>query len=171
MLDNIDQIVGELHFGDIYGEEWGMLDIFRTLMTKFVNVNLHMNNYACLNSPFRNLKSSAVEFSLVNRKLITLNSQSRSYAMHPLNKPNRAAYDCQMQELPPSYTQINVPTVAGFHEPNQNHKHEGITFLYPTLGIPVPGNTYNNTKVAPNDLAAFDDQVNALFKPYNVHFS
>jgi hypothetical protein len=73
-LDNIDQIVGELHFGNIYPEEWGMLDIFRSIMTKFVNVNLHMNNYACLNSPFRRLKSSAVEFSLVNRKLINLKS-------------------------------------------------------------------------------------------------
>ena len=27
-LENIDQIVAELHFDEIYPEEWGMLDIF-----------------------------------------------------------------------------------------------------------------------------------------------
>lgn len=31
LLDNVDQIVGEWHLGHIYKEEWGMLDIFRTL--------------------------------------------------------------------------------------------------------------------------------------------
>jgi hypothetical protein len=95
-LDYIDQIAGELHFGFIYAEEWGMLDILRSLMSKFVNINLHMNNHACVNSPIRRLKSAAVEFSLVNRKLINIKSESRSYALHPLNQPNRQAADCQM---------------------------------------------------------------------------
>ena len=63
-------------------------------MTKFVNVNLHMNNYACMSG--RKLKSAAVEFSLVNRNLIKIKSESRSYALNPLNKPNRYAPDCQM---------------------------------------------------------------------------
>ena len=57
-LDYIDQIVGELHFDFIYREEWGALDILRTLDSKFVNVNLHMNNYGCMGG--RNLKSRAV---------------------------------------------------------------------------------------------------------------
>lgn len=97
-LDYIDQISGELHFAHIYREEWGMLDIFRTLMKKFVNVNLHMNNYACNNQANRRLKSFAVEFSLVNRRLIKLKSESRSYAVHPLNTPNKGGYDCQMSD-------------------------------------------------------------------------
>lgn len=57
-LDYLDQMVGELHFDSIYWEEWGMLDIFRSIMTKFVPVNLHMNNWGCI--PNRNLKSKAV---------------------------------------------------------------------------------------------------------------
>ena len=74
-----------------------MLDIFRTIMTKFVPVNLHMNNYACLTSPLRRLKSAAIEFTLVNRRLIKLKSESRSYALSTLNLPNRLnAPDCQM---------------------------------------------------------------------------
>ena len=97
-LDNVDQITGELHFGKIYPEEWGMLDIFRTLMTKFVNVNLHMNNWGCFKKSQRKLKSEAVEFTLVNRKLIKLKSESRSYAIHPLNKPNGRIEDCQMSD-------------------------------------------------------------------------
>ena len=61
-----------------------------------------------------------------------------------------------------------VPTAAGSREANQNHKHDGLTFSYPTLGIPIAGNTYNATKVADKDLAQFDDEINRLFKPYNV---
>jgi hypothetical protein len=112
-LDYVDQIAGELHFGNIYPEEWGVLDMFRTLMTKFVNVNLHMNNWACTNPSTRRLKSAAVEFSLVNRKLINLKSESRSYALHPLNKPNGRIADCQMAEIytpqPPKVTPQPVP--------------------------------------------------------------
>ncbi len=37
----------EIHFGEISPEIWGNLDIIRTLTDKFVNVNLHMNNFAC----------------------------------------------------------------------------------------------------------------------------
>ena len=94
-LDYIDQIVGELHFEKIYNEEWGMLDIFRSLMTKFVNVNYHMNNWGCMRGQNRRLNSKAVEFSLVNRKLIKLKSQTRSYWQHPFNKPNGGIPDCQ----------------------------------------------------------------------------
>ena len=56
-LDYIDQFILELHFVDLYPEEWGMLDIFRTLMTKFVSVNMHMNNNDCLAG--RKLKANA----------------------------------------------------------------------------------------------------------------
>ena len=65
-------------------------------MDKFVPVNLHMNNWGCMNG--RALKSRAVEFSFVNKKLITLKSQTRSFAQHPLNKPNGNIRDCQMTE-------------------------------------------------------------------------
>jgi hypothetical protein len=47
-LDYIDQIVAELHFDNLYPEEWGLIDIFKTLLTKFVPVNLHMNNHGCM---------------------------------------------------------------------------------------------------------------------------
>lgn len=50
-LDLIDQIVIELHFDSIYPEEWGMLDIFRTLSEKFVSVNYHNNNWGCFRAP------------------------------------------------------------------------------------------------------------------------
>lgn len=62
LLDKVDQIVGEFHLGHIYKEEWGMLDIFRTLADKFVVVNLHMTNFACFEEPHahRKLEAAAV---------------------------------------------------------------------------------------------------------------
>ena len=95
-LENIDQILMEVHFGKTFPEEWGMLDIYRTLMTYFVPVNLHMNNHGCIKSIWRHLKSWAVQLTLVNKKLITLNSNSRSYKLNPLNRPNKLDEDCQM---------------------------------------------------------------------------
>ena len=97
-LEFIDQITGELHFDVIYPEEWGMLDIFRTLREHFVPVDFHMNNYGCM--PNRRLPSRAIEFTFVNKKLIKLRSQSRTFAQHPLARPNNPrAGDCQ---IPPS---------------------------------------------------------------------
>ena len=40
---------------------------------------------------------------------------------------------------------------------NDNHRHDGRTFTYPTVGIPIPGQTYNATKVAGEDLIKFDE--------------
>ena len=98
-LDYIDQIAGEFHLDQIYKEEWGMLDIFRTLSDKFVMVNLHMTNWECRYSPLRHLKSTVFEFNMVNKKLITLKSQSQSYVQHPLNKINGLGRpDCQMND-------------------------------------------------------------------------
>ena len=51
---------------------------------------------------------------------------------------------------------------------NDNHRHDGRTFSYPTVGIPVPGQTYNATKVAGVDLIKFDEAFLEIFKPYNV---
>ena len=31
-----------------------------------------------------------------------------------------------------------------------------MVFDYPTVGIPIPGNTYNSTRVSSKDLNAFD---------------
>ena len=71
-LDNVDVIIGELHFIKLHSEEWGMLDIFRFLTDKFVVVNIHMSNYGCM----------------PNRKL----------ALHPLNKVLQAGFpDCQQK--------------------------------------------------------------------------
>jgi len=96
-LQYIDQIAFEFHLGAIYPEQWGQLDILRTLMKYFVNINYHMNNYSCTKD--RKLPSTAIEATLVNRKLIKLKSQTRSYALHPLNminNPDPAVTDCQV---------------------------------------------------------------------------
>jgi hypothetical protein len=58
-LDLIDQIIMEVHLDNIYYEEWGMLDIFRTLADKFVNVNYHNNNHGCFQTGNRKIKSRA----------------------------------------------------------------------------------------------------------------
>jgi len=74
-----------------------MLDIFRSLMLKFVSVNYHMNNYGCIEG--RMLNSQAIEVTLVNRKLIKVNHQIRSFSLNPLNKANNPnEVDCQMKE-------------------------------------------------------------------------
>jgi hypothetical protein len=66
---------------------------------------------------------------------------------------------------------IDISVIDGVHEANQYHRNKDRTFPYPTVGIPIPGNTYNHTKVAPEDYDLFDTQVNNLFKPYNVTHS
>lgn len=98
LLDNVDQIVGEWHFWPIYTEEWGMLDIIRSLNEKFVMVNLHMTNFACTDQPHRRVKALAMEYTMVNKRLITKRSESQSYALHRLNKPSfNANRDCQIE--------------------------------------------------------------------------
>lgn len=47
LLDNIDQIAMEVHFDSIYPELWGNLDMFKSLLDKFISVNYHINNNAC----------------------------------------------------------------------------------------------------------------------------
>jgi len=76
-----------------------MLDIFKTLRSKFVPVDLHMNNYGCMGN--RLLPSNAIEFTFVNRKLIKLRSESQTFAQHPLARPNNnRAPDCQIRANP-----------------------------------------------------------------------
>jgi hypothetical protein len=98
-LDYIDQITIELHFDWIYPETWGHLDIFRSLAEKFIPVNYHASNWAC-HVPdllkWRRLISASYEITLINKKLIKLKSNSRSYALHPLNIKNHPQRpDCQ----------------------------------------------------------------------------
>ena len=78
-----------MHLEPIYFEEWGILDIFRTLADKFVMVNYHMTNWQCRKAPLRHLKSTVFEYVMVNKKHIKLNSLSRSFKEHPLNLPNQ----------------------------------------------------------------------------------
>ena len=63
---------------------------------------------------------------------------------------------------------FNIEYFNGNHKLSENHRHDDETFSYPTVGVPVPGKKYNNTKVEPKDLEAFDNEINELFKPYNV---
>jgi len=56
-----------------------------------------MNNYGCIEG--RMLNSQAIEVTLVNRKLIKVNHQTRSFSLNPLNKANNPnEVDCQMKE-------------------------------------------------------------------------
>ena len=72
-----------------------MLDMFETIMSKFVSVNYHMNNHACMRNG-RKLPARALEVTLVNKKLIKKNSESKSFSLHKLNHPNRSGSDCQV---------------------------------------------------------------------------
>lgn len=73
-----------------------MLDTMRTIMDKFVPITIHFNGGLCL--PDRKLKSRTVEFTLVNKKLITLKSNSRSWAPNPLTFGPNHVEKCQMAD-------------------------------------------------------------------------
>jgi len=171
VLDNVDVIIGELHLEKLHNEEWGMLDIVRTLTDRFVVTNIHMSNFGCM--PERKLAAYGVEISMVSRRLIKLKSNSRSYDQLPLNKVlNLAVPDCQQPdhkrylEKPVKKTEkeeeISYPPYKG----NVND----LTFSYPTIGIPQPGKKYNSTKVKPEEMDTFDDQFLEMLQPYNVFF-
>lgn len=92
----------EVHFDIWAPESWGNMDILKALADKFVNVNYHMNNYGCFQFsqalPFRKLKSPAFEVTLINKKLIKINTPTRSFKEHPLNVPNAPLKeDCQVE--------------------------------------------------------------------------
>lgn len=68
-----------------------------------MSVSLHMNNYACvgkneLDSKTRFYPSFAIEVTLVNRRIIKIKSPTRSYTLHPQDRPNRGGYDCQLKD-------------------------------------------------------------------------
>ena len=46
-LEYIDQIFAEFHFADTHREEWGILDIFRTLTKKFIPVSYRAPHWMC----------------------------------------------------------------------------------------------------------------------------
>jgi len=85
------------------GTFWGNADIIKSLGEKFVSVNLHMNNNACLGqqaiqSKSRKFPAFAIEVTMVNKRIITLNSNSRSYSLNSKNHPNAHFVDCQMTD-------------------------------------------------------------------------
>lgn len=57
---------------------------------------------------------------------------------------------------------------SGYHGFRRRHDHPNLSFNYSTMGVPIPGNTFNFTRVEDKDLATFDEEVNRLLKPYNV---
>jgi len=64
-----------------------------------------MNNHACVNrgagsQPNRFYPSFAIEVTLVNKKLIKVNGQTRSYSLNSRNNPNAYFQDCQLQDNP-----------------------------------------------------------------------
>jgi hypothetical protein len=88
----------------------GDLDIIKSLSERFVSVNMHMtNSVACeplerLQKKERFFTSFAIETTLINKRLITINSPTRSYAI-ALNKKinvksswDKSEPDCQMSD-------------------------------------------------------------------------
>lgn len=100
MLEKVDMLLIEFHFQSIHPEEWGLLDIARTLAGKFVSVNYHFSNWSCFvgeEAGWRRMKAKAVEVTLINKRLIKLRSESRSFHTHSLNQKGRQDWsDCQM---------------------------------------------------------------------------
>lgn len=64
-----------------------------------------------------------------------------------------------------------VLATTGEHQPSFSHVDGAPTFSYPTVGVPEPGKTFNNTPVAKDGFIAFDSEINELMKPYNVNNS
>lgn len=81
---------------------WGNVDILKALGEKFVSVSLHMNNNACFNISLieqksRIFPSKAMEVLLVNKRVVLLNKNTRSYKLHPSFVPNNVQkIDCQI---------------------------------------------------------------------------
>jgi hypothetical protein len=90
-LQYIDQIIMELHLD--FKDEWGILDVLNTLYENFAVVSLHMNNNACdwysdLRHKVRKLPNWFMEIAMVNRRLLKINRDTRSFVEHPLNARN-----------------------------------------------------------------------------------
>lgn len=90
----------EIHFFESQKNHerfWGNVDIINSLKENFISINLNMNNFGCGKNKGGYYRSSAVEVSLVNKRLIKINSDTRSYKQNPLNAiNNRRKRDCQM---------------------------------------------------------------------------
>ena len=88
VLDNIDVIIAEIHLERTVRQRWGHLDIIKTLASKFVNVNYHIQYLGCFKEKqlkVRSVPGGSVEVTLINRRLIKLRSESRSFALSPEN--------------------------------------------------------------------------------------
>jgi hypothetical protein len=134
-LEYIDQILIEMHFADVSPERWGNLEIIRSISKYFVNVNFHVPHWLCLPEPsknFRKIPGRVIEATFVNRKLITLFSDSRSFALHPLNfhACNNTYYSKDVVKF--MKVPIDLPDAVGegLHTPSINHTHA----LDPTKG-------------------------------------
>jgi hypothetical protein len=93
-LDNIDQLFMEIHYFNPH--YWGNADIIKAIGEKFVTVSLHMNNNGCQYGE-RLFPSNAIEVLMVNKKLIKIKSETRSFALHNSFTPNNPALrECQI---------------------------------------------------------------------------
>jgi hypothetical protein len=78
----------QLNFNPTSPEVWGNLDILRNLNKKFVSINYRAPSDQCFTgdeSSGRKIPGKMVEVTLVNRRSIKLNSESRSSEIHKLN--------------------------------------------------------------------------------------
>jgi hypothetical protein len=86
-----------MHLFENFGFFRGNYDILQILEDHFYPVNFHQNNFNCWRVAFSKLRSSVFEVTLVNKKVLQLYSQSRSYQPNTLNQVNRRySEDCQI---------------------------------------------------------------------------
>ncbi|CAM6000585.1 unnamed protein product [Sphagnum balticum] len=100
-FDFIDQITMEIHhYTGKAHRYWENIDVMTRIAKHYVNVNYHLTDFVCFKDKEKSehfLPSPGVEVTFVNRKLITVNSESRSYEQHPLNHISKPADpDCQL---------------------------------------------------------------------------
>ena len=89
-MEHIDQLIINLHF-ETGTDVWGQLDIIRSISGEMVPVNVHSNNGGCFKgseAEKRKIPSKNIEVTFVNKRLIKLNSELRSFEEVSLNHAN-----------------------------------------------------------------------------------
>lgn len=106
-LDYIDQMVivfNNPRHPQITPPLEGYLDVINSLKQKFISINFHLNNLQCVydfdsSRSIHKYRSSSVEVTLVNRRLIKLKNEDRTYLTNMKNLISSFMMaDCQMLE-------------------------------------------------------------------------
>lgn len=96
-LKYIDQLVITFNLNDNFAYHEGNINILKGLKNEFKTVNIHMNNKDCWPEGDGQIPSKTFEVSLVNKRLLKLNSNVQSFRQLSLNKKTTASEpDCQI---------------------------------------------------------------------------